>query len=185
MGKSKLHRAITLAMAAIGMSSAAAASNVVREPDTKMRGHVIGVYVDANGVPISDDVARAHGLESARFERKNLVVTTGKALMATLWCGSGTAPTHLACGSGSTAEAVGQTALVTETGRVAADSRTPAGAAATFVATVPAGTATGTINEIGLFNAASAGTMTQRALTGTITKPAGLGIQFTWTTTFS
>lgn len=141
--------------------------------EVTMIGHVKWRTFDADGKTVESG------------EVKNLVTTVGKNLAAALWSGAGTPPTHLACGSGATAEAVGQTALVAETGRAALDTRTSSGNVTTLVGTIPAGTATGTVNEIGLFNAAAAGTMTQRALTGTISKPALLGLQVTWTTTFS
>lgn len=117
---------------------------------------------------------------------KNLTTTAGKnAMAARLTANTVVAITHLAMGSGATAPAVAQTAMITETARVALSSATSSGAIATFVATVPAGTGTGAVEEIGLFNAAAAGTMYARALTGTITKPAGLALQFTWTITIS
>ena len=158
---------------------------LVLASEVKMTGRLKWQLVDASGQPVSDDVARQHGALRASGAVDNLVVNSGKALMALLWTGAGTAPTHLAIGSGATAPAVGQTALVTETARVALDTRTSAANVTTVVGTVPAGTGTGSVQEIGLFNAAAAGDMSQRALTGAITKPAGLGLQFTWTTTFN
>lgn len=117
---------------------------------------------------------------------RNLVVTTGLTYFASRGVGTAAAAIGwIAIGSGTTAVSAGQTALVTETARVAVSSSTNTGAVITVVATVPAGTGTGTVEEVGIFNAASVGTMVARALTGTITKPAGLGLQFTWTITFS
>jgi hypothetical protein len=114
----------------------------------------------------------------------NLVVDAGKTLAASrLVANTNAAITHFGVGTGTTAVAAGQTALVTQTARVAVDSATNSSNVVTVVATVPAGTATGTIEEIGLFNASSSGTMIARALTGTISKPAGLGLVFTWTIT--
>lgn len=140
-----------------------------------MVGHIRWVLVD----PLTGAVVDSG-------EVHNLVVTTGKNLMASLWSGAAVLPpTHVAIGSGNTAEAVGQAALVAETARVALSTRTSAANVTTVVGTIPAGTGTGTVEEVALFNAAAGGTMTQRALTGTITKPAGLGLQFTWTTTFN
>jgi hypothetical protein len=117
---------------------------------------------------------------------KNLITTAGKTATAARLTGNTVlAVSHLAIGSGTTAPAVGQTALVTETARVAVSSGTNAANVATFVATIPAGTGTGTVEEIGLFNANAAGTMYARALTGSIGKPAGLALQFTWTMTLN
>ena len=117
---------------------------------------------------------------------KNAVVDAGRAATAARLVASAVGPiTHMACGSSATAVAAGQTTLVTEVARVAASTATSAAAVATIIATFPAGTATGTVNEIGLFNASSNGTMYARALTGAIGKPANLSLQFTWTITLS
>lgn len=186
-------RKSTLALAAL---AAVAAAGVAAQPnpltpkdDTTMKGVIGWQLIDAAGNPVSDEVAREHGADKASGVVDNLVTTVGKTLMAQLWSGQSgggiNAPTHIAIGSNATAEAVGQTTLVAETARVALDTRTNAANVATVIGTFPAGTGTGTVNEVGLFTAAAAGTMTQRALTGAITKPAGLGLQFTWTTTFN
>lgn len=117
---------------------------------------------------------------------KNAVVDAGRAATAARLVANTTAAiTHMACGSSATAVAAGQTTLVTETARVAVSTATSAAAVATLIATFPAGTATGTVNEVGLFNAGAAGTMYGRALTGAIGKPANLSLQFTWTITLS
>jgi hypothetical protein len=176
---------ITAALKALFSGPARLTPKFAHSEKVLMTGHVSWRYLDAHGNPITNEQAATYGLPSASGEFKNLVVTTGKNLMASLWAGVGTAPTHIAMGSGATAEAVGQTTLVAETARVALDTRTSNLNVTTVIGTFPAGTGTGTVNEIGLFNAAAAGTMTQRALTGAITKPAGLGLQFTWTTTFN
>ena len=179
------------ALAAIAAAGAAAAQHNPLAPydGVRMKGVIGWRLIDADGVPVSEEVARQHGAEKASGVVDNLVTTVGKTLMAQLWSGQGgggiNAPTHIAIGSGATAEAVGQTALTTETARVALDTCTNTANVATVIGTIPAGTGTGTVNEVGLFTANVGGTMTQRALTGAITKPAGLGLQFTWTTTFN
>lgn len=117
---------------------------------------------------------------------KNAVVDAGRTATAARLVASAVGPiTHMACGSSATAVAAGQTTLVTEVARVACSTATSALAVATLIATFPAGTATGTVNEIGLFNANAAGTMYARALTGAIGKPANLSLQFTWTITLT
>lgn len=140
----------------------------------KITGSVSWHYVDADGRPVPG-TGKTH----------NLVVTTGKNYFARRAINTADAVLGwLAVGTGTTAEAIGQTALVTETGRVAFDSAVSvANNVITCIATVPAGTATGTLQEIGLFNANAAGTMISRALTGALSKPAGMGITFTWTLT--
>lgn len=138
------------------------------------KGEVSWQYTDAQGHPIAGQTGKTH----------NLVVDSGKAYFASRAINASAAVMGwLAVGTGSTAEAASQTALVTETARVAFASMTASGNVITITATVPAGTATGTLQEIGLFNAASAGTMVSRALTGALSKPAGMGLTFTWTLT--
>lgn len=154
---------------------AMAASMLVADK-TGMKGSIRWHAVDADGkyVPGYDG------------ERHNLVVDTGHVLMASrLVANTNAAITHFGIGTGTTAAAAGQTALVTQVVRVAVDSATSSAKVATIVATVAAGTGTGTVEEIGLFNASTSGSMIARALTGTITKPAGLGLVFTWTVTVS
>lgn len=151
-----------------------AAASYLMGDSQKIVGTVAWHYVDANGMPVPG-TGGTH----------NLVVTTGKNYFARRAINTADAVLGwLAVGTGTTAEAIGQTALVTETGRVPFDSApSVTNNVITCIATVPAGTATGTLQEIALFNAASAGTMISRALTGALSKPAGMGITFTWTLT--
>lgn len=89
--------------------------------------------------------------------------------------------TYLATGSGSTAFAVSQTALVTENStngleRAAAtvtrQTTTVSNDTLQLVKTFTATGAGGTVEEVGVFNAASSGTMLGRATTGTYTLSA-------------
>jgi hypothetical protein len=115
---------------------------------------------------------------------KNLVVDSGKAFLANRAISSAKNPiSHVAIGSGTTPPAVGQTQLVAETARVALSTSTSTNNVVNCAGTVPAGTGTGTVEEVALFNASTLGDMISRTLTGTITKPAGLGLQFSWTLT--
>ncbi len=103
----------------------------------------------------------------------NLVVTTGLNHIAALLSGGETAMGWMSAGSDNTAPAAGNTALGTELGRVALDSKTQTGGnTVVYIATFGAGTATGAWEEAGLFNAASSGTMLNRLLTTTKTKAA-------------
>jgi len=115
----------------------------------------------------------------------NLVVDAGAILVAQNFANeSPTLPTHTAIGDSSQAPVAGDTTLVgTELGRVALDSTTRTGNAIAYVATLPAGTGTGVMEEAGVFNASSGGTMLARFLTGTITKAAGDSLEVTWTLT--
>lgn len=115
---------------------------------------------------------------------KNLVVTAGLQHVAGLLAGEApTAMSHMAVGSGAAAPALGDTALTAELARVALDSNLRTGASVAYVATFPAGTGTGTVEEAGLFNAAAAGSMLARFLTGTYTKGASDALEITWTLT--
>ena len=116
----------------------------------------------------------------------NLVVTTGKNFIASrIKDASATAMTHMAIGTGSTAAAVGNTALGSEAGRVALASTTVSTNNVAYVATFPAGTGTGAITEAGLFNASSSGTMLCRTVFQVVNKGASDSMTITWTVTVS
>lgn len=106
----------------------------------------------------------------------NTVVTAGKAQIALLAGDASATPfTYLELGTSSTAVAAGQTALqaaITTNGfeRAAATvSRVTTTVTNDTLQLVKVFTATGshTVEEVGVFNAASTGTMLSRALTGT------------------
>lgn len=90
------------------------------------------------------------------------------------------------CGTGTTAEAVGQTTLVTPFGgaRVAGTQSTP-GSTNIYrsVATISFG-GPFAITEHGIFTASTAGTMFDRSLFAAINVASGDSIQFTWDVTF-
>jgi hypothetical protein len=117
---------------------------------------------------------------------RNLITTAGKSLAADLiGVTGGTKLTHIAIGTSSTAAAVGQTALQgSELARSAATVTDPSNTV-NMTVTFGAGTGTGTIEECGIFNAASLGTMFSRFLTGTITKGAADSLTIDWTLTIS
>ena len=94
--------------------------------------------------------------------------------------------THVAVGTDNTAFSVAQTALGAEVGRVATASTTVLANKITWVANFPAGTGTGSLNEVGLFNAGVAGDMYNRALFAlTINKGPSDTLQVTWDLTVS
>lgn len=110
------------------------------------------------------------------WDVNNLVVSTGKALLASLAGDASAVPfTYLALGTSNTAVSIGQTTLVaeiTDTGlaRAAATvSRTTTTVTNDTLQLVYTWTASGskTLEEVGVFNASSAGTMLSRALTTT------------------
>lgn len=120
---------------------------------------------------------------------KNLIVTTGKNWQATRQKTTGQ-PAELgwmACGTGTVAAAAGDTTLGAESGRVAlvTSGGTVAANVVTYQAIFPPGTGTGALAEIGLLNAAAAGTLVSRAVFPVKNKEAGDTITFTWTHTLN
>jgi len=121
-------------------------------------------------------------------EVKNLVVTTGLGFIASrMKDATATAMSHMAIGTNSTAALAANTTLGTESARVALTSTTVTAAAVAYVATFPAGTpATLTgIQEAGIFNASSAGTMLCRTVFAIINKDVGDTMSITWTVTMA
>ena len=119
-------------------------------------------------------------------EVDNLVVTAGKSFVASrMKDATATAMTHLAIGTGTTAAAVGNTALVTEATRQALTSTTVSTNEVAYVASFAAGTGTGAITEAGLLNAASGGTLLCRTVFSVVNKGADDSMTITWTITVS
>ena len=104
------------------------------------------------------DIIGADGSIKDSREIKNLVVTSGKTFIASRMVGtSATVMGWMELGTGTTAAAVGDTALQTAIAgsRVALTSGTSATNVVTYVASFPAGTGTGAVTEAGVFNASS------------------------------
>ncbi len=115
---------------------------------------------------------------------KNLVVAVGKDLIASRLVGNSLPiPSHMALGSSSTAAATSQTALGSELGRVALDSTSRTNNTIAYVATFSAGTATGSVEEAGIFNAGSSGNMLCRTTFSAVNKAAGDTVVVTWNVT--
>lgn len=130
------------------------------------------------------------GLLRCCEEWPNLVVNTGLYHIADQMSDQGNAAmTHMAVGTGTTAAAASDTALVTELDRNALDSTTQgSGASAnqvTYVCTWAAGDGTGALTEAAIFNGAAAGTMLCRSVFSVKNKGAGDTMTITWTLTFS
>lgn len=119
------------------------------------------------------------------FETTNLVVDDGLDHIASRLNSTPTAMSHMALGSGSTAAASSDTALGSELARVAFDSDNVTNNAIAYVATFSAGTATGSIEEAGVFNASSAGTMLCRTVFSVVNKAATDTLTVTWTVTIA
>ena len=135
----------------------------------KMSGHL--------AIAINDEIVQ---------EVPNLVVTAGKGFVASRMKDTTQgAMSHMAIGTGSTAAAVGNTALVSEADRNALTSTSVSGAALTYTATFGAGEGTGAITEAGLLNASSAGTMLCRTVFAVVNKGSQDSMTITWTVTVS
>ncbi len=117
----------------------------------------------------------------------NLVVTAGKNAIASRMKNNDTVMSHMDVGTGTTAAAAGQTALVSaiSSARVALTSTTVTNNAVAYVASFPAGTGTGAVTEAGIFNASSSGTMLCRTVFSAINKGASDVLGVTWTVTVS
>lgn len=116
----------------------------------------------------------------------NLVVTTGKELLASrLASATNNVVGYMAVGSGNTAPAVTDTTLVAEISRVATSvaGGTPTGNTVLYTATFPAGVGTGSLQEAGLFNAVSGGSMLSRTTYAVINKGDSDELIINWTIT--
>jgi hypothetical protein len=134
------------------------------------------------------DIIGADGAVKDSREIKNLVVTVGKSYIASrMKDATATAMTHMELGTGTTAAAVGDTALQTviSGSRVTLSSTTVTTTSIAYVASFPAGTGTGAVTEAGIFNAASAGTMLCRTVFSVVNKGAADAMSITWTITVS
>lgn len=117
----------------------------------------------------------------------NLVVTVGKEFIAARMKDTGIPAemSHMAVGTDSTTQVVGNTTLGTENGRVALDvaGGTVTANAVEYSANYPAGTATGALTEAGIFNAGASGTMLCRTTFAVVNKGADDTVAITWTVT--
>ena len=126
------------------------------------------------------------GLVKEEHNFDNLVVTTGKGYIASrMKDATATAMSHMAVGTGTTAAAVGQTALVTEANRQALTSTAVSGGDVTYSATFGNGQGTGALTEAAILNASSGGTMLCRTVFSVINKGANDTLAITWTVTVS
>jgi hypothetical protein len=114
---------------------------------------------------------------------KNLVVTTGKNWIVGRMMGTeATEMTHMAIGTGTTAQVIANTALQTQVARVA-HTDVALNNYITYSATFPAGTGIGAITEAGIFNASSAGIMLCRTTFAAVNKDVLDTLSITWTLT--
>ena len=119
-------------------------------------------------------------------EVKNLVVTAGKNYVASrMKDTTKAAMSHMAVGTGTTAAAAAQTALVNENDRNTLTSTTLSGNAVIYVCTWAAGDATAALTEAAIFNASSGGDMLARTVFTVVNKAAADSMTITWTVTVS
>ena len=121
-------------------------------------------------------------------EIPNLVVTTGKAYVASRMAGtSASVMSHMAIGTSSTAAAAANTTLANEVARVAISSANVASNDIVYSATFPASTpsSAAAVVEAAIFNASSSGTMLCRTVFSVINKGASDSMTVTWTITIS
>ena len=117
---------------------------------------------------------------------ENLVVTAGKGFVASRMSGtSAGVMSHMAVGTSTTSASAGQTALVSESARVALASTSVSSAVVTYTATFPAGTGTAALTEAGILNASSSGTLLCRTVFSVVNKGSADAMTITWTVTVS
>ena len=144
------------------------------DDEIKVKGHLSIVLVDEMGV-VKDE-----------RDFDNLVVTAGKGYIASrMKDATATAMSHMAIGTGTTAAAAGQTALVTEANRQALTSTNVPGGQITYSSTFGNGQGTGALTEAAILNAATGGTMLCRTVFNVINKGANDTLAITWTVTVS
>lgn len=160
----------------------------VRNLRHRLRGLPQELYKVAdlkNRAQLTARVFRADGtVEELGTLSRRVVTTSGVAWLATTFTNT-VEPETLNfhdCGTGGTAEAVGQTTLVTAFGgaRVAGTQSTP-GSTNIYrsVATISF-SGSFAITEHGIFTASTSGTMFDRSLFSAINVVSGDSIQFTW-----
>lgn len=144
------------------------------DDEIKVKGHLSILLVDEMGV-VKDE-----------RDLDNLVVTAGKGYIASrMKDATATAMSHMAIGTGTTAAAAGQTALVTEANRQALTSTNVSGGQITYSSTFGNGQGTGALTEAAILNASSGGTMLCRTVFSVINKGANDTLAITWTVTVS
>lgn len=133
-------------------------------------------------------VRRASG-DIETVHKDNIIVNVGFDFIADAIGKSASRPSvmgFIALGTGTTAAAASQSALVSELDRNAATyAHTTGSKAFSFTADFPAGDGTGAITEAGVFNAASGGIMLDRVVFPVVNKGADDSLTAVFTFTMS
>jgi hypothetical protein len=133
-------------------------------------------------------ITRANG-DIETVHKDNIIVNVGFDFIADSIGKATSRPgvmAYIALGTGTTAAAATQTALVTEIDRNAATYAHTAGTKTfTFTAAFAAGDATGAITESGVFNAATGGTMLDRVVFPVVNKGVDDSLTAVFTFTMS
>lgn len=124
------------------------------------------------------------GVLKDSVESTNLILTVGKNMIADRLLASPSlgVPTHMGVGTSGTAPAAGDTTITGED-RNALTSKTRATNVVTYVGDWAAGEATATLQEAGLWDAASGGNLVGRVTFSSIAKGANDTLKVTWTWT--
>ena len=119
------------------------------------------------------------------LKKKNLIVQVGKNFLASAVITSSTSPfVAIAIGTGTTAAALGDTALQTEVARAAYTTSSVSTNVVSLSNTFAAGTGTGAITEAGVLNnATSGGTLLSHVVFSAINKGASDTLTINWTIT--
>ena len=116
------------------------------------------------------------------WTKHNLITNQGKTLFARRIGGdTHAAITHMAIGTGSTAPAAGNTILQTETTRLTCTNVVDG--YSTVFSAIFSSAQINTTTEVGLFNAASGGTLACRAVYSPISVPGGTNMAIDYTVT--
>jgi len=139
----------------------------------KLKGDVLIEVFD----PVTGDL-------KDKREIHNLVVDTGLAYIASRMVGTASSVmSHMAVGTSGTSPVAGNTTLGAEVARQALTSGSAASNVVTYVASFGAGVGTGALQEAGMFNAGSGGTMLCRTTFAVVNKGASDAMTITWTVT--
>ena len=134
-------------------------------------------------------IVRRAGGDIETVHKDNIIVNVGFDFIADAIGKSASRPSvmgFIALGTGTTAAAASQSALVSELDRNAATyAHTTGTKAFSFTADFPAGDGTGAITEAGVFNAASGGIMLDRVVFPVVNKGADDSLTAVFTFTMS